>query len=177
MIPQKTSRGAAALDRPKIFEGIPSEYARQKRKVVPAAFFWVVALFVILAAVLVTTVCDTAPPCTTTTAGTNTGTNAGGGTSSATPTNAAASSASNGNNAATTTEKGTPVTAALPSPTKPTQTTADIRNPLPSLTANPYAGANGTMTWQQCVDYGKIVMMSFARSKITQLLVKELEDF
>ncbi|CAG8544416.1 9403_t:CDS:2 [Ambispora gerdemannii] len=37
MIPHKTSRGAAALERLKIFEGIPPEYARQKRKVVPAA--------------------------------------------------------------------------------------------------------------------------------------------
>ncbi|CAG8544373.1 9401_t:CDS:2, partial [Ambispora gerdemannii] len=72
----------------------------------------------------------------------------------ATPTNAAAP-ASNGNNAATTAEKGTPVTAGLPSSTKPTQITADSNNPLPSLPANPYAGANGTMTWQQCVDYGK----------------------
>ncbi|CAG8599231.1 4429_t:CDS:2 [Ambispora leptoticha] len=37
MIPHKTSRGAAALDRLKIFEGIPPEYARQKRMVIPDA--------------------------------------------------------------------------------------------------------------------------------------------
>ncbi|KAG9306519.1 hypothetical protein G9A89_004716 [Geosiphon pyriformis] len=37
MIPHKTPRGAAALERVKIFEGIPPEYARQKRMVIPAA--------------------------------------------------------------------------------------------------------------------------------------------
>ncbi|KAG9298911.1 hypothetical protein G9A89_015933 [Geosiphon pyriformis] len=35
------------------------------------------------------------------------------------------------------------------------QITADNNNPLPSLPANPYAGTNGTMSWQQCIDYGK----------------------
>jgi len=37
MIPHKTARGAAALDRLKLFEGIPPPYDRTKRVVVPSA--------------------------------------------------------------------------------------------------------------------------------------------
>merc|ERR1711865_1086520 len=37
MIPHKTKRGAAALERLKTFEGIPSEYVKIKRAVVPDA--------------------------------------------------------------------------------------------------------------------------------------------
>lgn len=37
MIPHKTARGAAALERLKVFEGIPSPYDRKKRMVVPQA--------------------------------------------------------------------------------------------------------------------------------------------
>merc|ERR1719230_969470 len=37
MVPHKTARGAAALDRLKTFEGIPHPYDRKKRMVVPAA--------------------------------------------------------------------------------------------------------------------------------------------
>lgn len=37
MLPHKTPRGAAALGRLKIFEGIPPPYDKQKRMVVPAA--------------------------------------------------------------------------------------------------------------------------------------------
>jgi hypothetical protein len=37
MIPHKTSRGAAALERLKTFEGIPPPYDTQKRMVVPQA--------------------------------------------------------------------------------------------------------------------------------------------
>merc|ERR1719148_365345 len=37
MIPHKTARGAAALDRLKVFEGIPHPYDRRKRMVVPQA--------------------------------------------------------------------------------------------------------------------------------------------
>merc|ERR1712137_1226381 len=37
MVPHKTARGAAALDRLKSFEGIPHPYDRKKRMVVPAA--------------------------------------------------------------------------------------------------------------------------------------------
>ncbi|CEG67157.1 Putative 60S ribosomal protein L16 [Rhizopus microsporus] len=37
MIPHKTSRGAAALDRIKLFEGVPAPYDRVKRMVVPDA--------------------------------------------------------------------------------------------------------------------------------------------
>ncbi|KAJ3192691.1 60S ribosomal protein L16B [Irineochytrium annulatum] len=37
MIPHKTPRGAAALERLKVFEGVPPPYDRQKRMVVPAA--------------------------------------------------------------------------------------------------------------------------------------------
>lgn len=37
MIPHKSARGAAALERLKVFEGIPEMYARQKRMVVPRA--------------------------------------------------------------------------------------------------------------------------------------------
>eukprot|EP00933_Yihiella_yeosuensis_P061571 TRINITY_DN643_c0_g1_i1.p1 TRINITY_DN643_c0_g1~~TRINITY_DN643_c0_g1_i1.p1 ORF type:complete len:202 (+),score=58.88 TRINITY_DN643_c0_g1_i1:76-681(+) len=36
MVPHKTARGAAALDRLKTFEGIPHPYDRKKRMVVPA---------------------------------------------------------------------------------------------------------------------------------------------
>ncbi|CCJ28879.1 unnamed protein product [Pneumocystis jirovecii] len=37
MIPHKTARGAAALERLKVFEGIPPPYDKQKRLVVPSA--------------------------------------------------------------------------------------------------------------------------------------------
>ncbi|KAJ3300536.1 60S ribosomal protein L13A [Borealophlyctis nickersoniae] len=37
MIPHKTPRGAAALDRLKVFEGVPPPYDRRKRLVVPSA--------------------------------------------------------------------------------------------------------------------------------------------
>ncbi|KAF7807474.1 60S ribosomal protein L13a-4 [Senna tora] len=37
MIPHKTKRGAAALDRLKVFEGIPPPYDKMKRMVVPNA--------------------------------------------------------------------------------------------------------------------------------------------
>merc|ERR1711998_67695 len=37
MVPHKTARGAAALDRLKTFEGIPHPYDAKKRVVVPAA--------------------------------------------------------------------------------------------------------------------------------------------
>jgi large subunit ribosomal protein L13Ae len=37
MVPHKTARGAAALDRIKLFEGVPAPYDRTKRVVIPAA--------------------------------------------------------------------------------------------------------------------------------------------
>jgi large subunit ribosomal protein L13Ae len=37
MIPHKTARGAAALERVKVFEGIPPPYDKLKRLVVPSA--------------------------------------------------------------------------------------------------------------------------------------------
>jgi large subunit ribosomal protein L13Ae len=37
MVPHKTARGAAALDRIKLFEGVPAPYDRVKRMVIPAA--------------------------------------------------------------------------------------------------------------------------------------------
>ena len=37
MIPHKTARGAAALERLKVFEGVPPPYDRKKRMVVPQA--------------------------------------------------------------------------------------------------------------------------------------------
>ncbi|KAI8894679.1 60S ribosomal protein L16 [Globomyces pollinis-pini] len=37
MIPHKTARGAAALERLKVFEGVPPPYDRQKRLVIPQA--------------------------------------------------------------------------------------------------------------------------------------------
>merc|ERR1719261_2068896 len=37
MIPHKTARGAAALDRLKTFEGMPHPYDKKKKMVVPAA--------------------------------------------------------------------------------------------------------------------------------------------
>lgn len=37
MLPHKTARGAAALERMKVFEGIPEPYSSMKRMVVPAA--------------------------------------------------------------------------------------------------------------------------------------------
>ena len=37
MLPHKIERGAEALDRVKIFEGIPAPYDKMKRAVVPAA--------------------------------------------------------------------------------------------------------------------------------------------
>lgn len=37
MIPHKTARGAAALERLKVFEGIPAPYDKQKRLVIPQA--------------------------------------------------------------------------------------------------------------------------------------------
>lgn len=35
MIPHKTARGAAALERLKVFEGVPPPYDKQKKMVVP----------------------------------------------------------------------------------------------------------------------------------------------
>uniref|UniRef100_A0A2I3H3X8 Large ribosomal subunit protein uL13 n=1 Tax=Nomascus leucogenys TaxID=61853 RepID=A0A2I3H3X8_NOMLE len=37
MLPRKTKRGQAALDRLKVFDGIPPPYDKKKRMVVPAA--------------------------------------------------------------------------------------------------------------------------------------------
>ncbi len=37
MVPHKTKRGAAALERLKVFEGVPPPYDRVKRLVVPDA--------------------------------------------------------------------------------------------------------------------------------------------
>ncbi|EFE35515.1 uncharacterized protein ARB_05557 [Trichophyton benhamiae CBS 112371] len=37
MIPHKTARGAAAMERLKVFEGIPEPYDKKKRVVVPQA--------------------------------------------------------------------------------------------------------------------------------------------
>ena len=37
MVPHKTKRGAAALDRLRVFEGIPPPYDKTKRMVVPDA--------------------------------------------------------------------------------------------------------------------------------------------
>lgn len=37
MIPHKTSRGAAALERLKVFEGVPPPYDKKKKMVVPQA--------------------------------------------------------------------------------------------------------------------------------------------
>jgi large subunit ribosomal protein L13Ae len=37
MIPYKSSRGAAALDKLKVFEGIPAPYDTQKRQYIPDA--------------------------------------------------------------------------------------------------------------------------------------------
>src|SRR6266436_5357603 len=37
MVPHKTSRGAAALERLKLYEGVPPPYDRKKRMVVPEA--------------------------------------------------------------------------------------------------------------------------------------------
>jgi len=37
MIPHKTARGAAAIERLKLFEGVPPPYDKKKRMVVPAA--------------------------------------------------------------------------------------------------------------------------------------------
>jgi hypothetical protein len=37
MIPHKTARGAAAMERLKVFEGVPPPYDKQKRMVVPQA--------------------------------------------------------------------------------------------------------------------------------------------
>lgn len=37
MIPHKTARGAAALERLKVFEGVPPPYDKKKRVVVPQA--------------------------------------------------------------------------------------------------------------------------------------------
>ena len=37
MIPHKTSRGAAALERLKVFEGVPPVYEKTKKMVVPQA--------------------------------------------------------------------------------------------------------------------------------------------
>jgi len=41
MIPHKTKRGQAALERLKVFEGIPWPYDKMKRKVVPAALRYI----------------------------------------------------------------------------------------------------------------------------------------
>ena len=37
MVPHKTARGAAALERLKLFEGVPPPYDRKKKMVVPEA--------------------------------------------------------------------------------------------------------------------------------------------
>ena len=37
MIPHKTARGAAAMERLKVFEGVPGPYDKKKRMVVPQA--------------------------------------------------------------------------------------------------------------------------------------------
>ena len=37
MVPHKTSRGAAAINRLKVFEGIPFPYDQKKRMVIPQA--------------------------------------------------------------------------------------------------------------------------------------------
>ena len=37
MVPHKTARGAAALERLKLFEGVPPPYDKKKRMVVPEA--------------------------------------------------------------------------------------------------------------------------------------------
>ena len=37
MIPHKTARGAAAMERLKVFEGIPPPYDKKQRQVVPQA--------------------------------------------------------------------------------------------------------------------------------------------
>jgi large subunit ribosomal protein L13Ae len=37
MVPHKTARGAAAMQRLKVFEGVPPPYDRQKRMVIPQA--------------------------------------------------------------------------------------------------------------------------------------------
>lgn len=37
MIPHKTKRGAAALARLKVYEGVPTPYNRKKRMVIPDA--------------------------------------------------------------------------------------------------------------------------------------------
>lgn len=37
MIPHKTARGAAAMERLKVFEGVPPPYDKKKRMVVPQA--------------------------------------------------------------------------------------------------------------------------------------------
>jgi len=41
MIPHKTKRGEAALDRLKVYEGIPPPYDKTKRMVVPDALKYV----------------------------------------------------------------------------------------------------------------------------------------
>lgn len=41
MIPHKTKRGAAALERLKAFEGVPSPYDKVKRVVIPDALKYV----------------------------------------------------------------------------------------------------------------------------------------
>jgi len=45
MIPHKTKRGEAALDRLKVYEGIPPPYDKTKRMVVPDALKWVLLRF------------------------------------------------------------------------------------------------------------------------------------
>lgn len=44
MIPHKTKRGAAALERLKAFEGVPAPYDKMKRMVIPDALKWVINL-------------------------------------------------------------------------------------------------------------------------------------
>jgi large subunit ribosomal protein L13Ae len=41
MIPHKTKRGAAALERLKAFEGVPAPYDKMKRMVIPDALKYV----------------------------------------------------------------------------------------------------------------------------------------
>lgn len=47
MIPHKTKRGAAALARLKVYEGVPPPYDKIKRMVIPDALKWVEATDII----------------------------------------------------------------------------------------------------------------------------------
>jgi large subunit ribosomal protein L13Ae len=47
MIPHKTKRGAAALERLKAFEGVPAPYDKTKRMVIPDALKYVHILLLV----------------------------------------------------------------------------------------------------------------------------------